>query len=267
MSNHVYKFLFILTILLLPCFAVIQDIQGSILDSDGGDVDYQRVHLLSPLGGEVLPAGTIQKISYTTTDVDYIKIEYSVNNGKDWKEIVKNRKIDVPFDDYRWKVPCILSDSVKIKISDAYDSFYDDQNLKSFSITDASAPSITISLDKENIWPPDNQMIDIGFNYEISDNCDPNPRVFIKVTSDEPVISVGESDPASVPDARITADGRILVRAKRSENGDGRVYVITVSSTDASGNTAASGAAVKVNISKDKDAKDSGQFHDAAAIN
>ena len=267
MNNHICRFKFILALLLLPGLAVIQDAQGSMFDSDGGDVDYFRVQLISPLGGDILPAGTIRRISYTSTDADYINIEYSVNNGKDWKEIVKNRKIDTPFDDYRWQVPCTLSDSVKIKISDAYDPFYYDQNLNTFSIVDATAPSITISLGVENIWPPDNQLTDIGFKYEISDNCDPNPRVFIKVTSDEPVVSSANSDPDSGPDAKITEDGRILVRAKRSENGDGRVYVITVSSTDASGNTATSSASVKVNISKDKDAKDNGQFYDAMVIN
>ncbi|MFO7556616.1 MAG: hypothetical protein R6W88_15555 [Desulfobacterales bacterium] len=267
MSNHFNRFIFILTILSLMGFAIIQDTQGSMFDSDGGDFDYQRVQLLSPLGGDILPAGTIQRISYTSTDVDYIKIEYSVNNGKDWTVVVKNRKIDAPFDDYRWQVPCTLSNSVKIKISDAYDPFYDDKNLNTFSIVDTTAPSITTSLGVENIWPPNNELTDVGFKYEVTDNCDSNPRVFIKVTSDEPVASSGNSDSDSVPDARIIAGGRVLVKAERSENGDGRVYVITVSSTDASGNTATSSASVKVNISKDKDAKDSGQFYDATVIN
>jgi hypothetical protein len=263
MSHPFYKFIIILTILALPGFAIIQDIQGSMFDSDGGDIDYQKVHLLSPLGGDILHAGTTQKISYTTTDVDYIKIEYSVNNGQDWIEVVKNKKIDAPFDYYRWQVPCTLSESVKIKISDAYDSFYYAQNLNPFSIVDAAPPKITISLGRENIWPPNNALTDIGFSYDISDNCDPDPRVFIKVTSDEPVASSGDSAPDSAPDARITPGGGILVRAERSENGDGRVYVITVSSTDASGNIASSSASVKVNLSKEKDAKDSGQFYDA----
>jgi hypothetical protein len=265
MNNHFSRFILIITILILPGFAVIQDTQGSMFDSDGGDVDYFRVQLISPLGGDILSAGSIQRISYTATDADYIKIEYSVNNGKDWKEIVKNRRIDIPFDDYRWKVPCILSDSVKIRISDAYDTFYYDQNLDTFSIVDATAPSIKIASGVENIWPPDNQLTDIGFKYEISDNCDSNPHVFIKVTSDEPAASSGERSLDSGPDAKITDDGRILVRAKRSENGDGRVYVITVRSTDASGNTSTSSATVKVNLFKEKDAVDNGQYYDAAA--
>ena len=49
--------------------------------------------------------------------------------------------------------------------------------------------------------------------------------------------------------------------------GDGRVYVVTVSAEDGSGNTGSDDVSVKVNKSKKKEAVDSGQNYGATQIN
>ena len=59
----------------------------------------------------------------------------------------------------------------------------------------------------------------------------------------------------------------MFLRAERSDEGDGRVYVITVIGTDAFGNTGSSSVSVKVNRGKKKEAIDSGQNYGATKIN
>jgi hypothetical protein len=108
-------------------------------------------------------------------------------------------------------------------------------------------------------------MVDVGFGFSVSDNCDPTPHVFIKVTSDEPTTGGRVSELEA--DAKIATGNKIFLRAASSEEGDGRVYVITVTAADTSGNRASSNVAVKVNAALGKEAVDSGQYFDPTATN
>jgi hypothetical protein len=86
------------------------------------------------------------------------------------------------------------------------------------------------------------------------------------VTSDEPTETASDSGSKEhCPDAEINEI--ILLRAERSESGDGRVYVITVQATDDFGNASSESIPVKVNIDKKTEAIDSGQDYDATEIN
>jgi hypothetical protein len=98
-------------------------------------------------------------------------------------------------------------------------------------------------------------MVDVGFSLEVLDNCDSDPDVVIEVTSDEPTATArGAGGYRHAPDAEIMGDGGILLRAERSGRGDGRVYMITVTATDACGNSASSMVSAKVNHDKKKEA-------------
>jgi hypothetical protein len=111
-------------------------------------------------------------------------------------------------------------------------------------------------------------MVDVGVRFTLRDNCDPNPQVFLQITSDEPARSAkGHGGSQSAPDAKIIADRRVLLRAERSEDGDGRVYVLTLTARDSSGNAVAATSEVKVNVSPGREAVDSGQFYDPTLIN
>jgi len=135
-------------------------------------------------------------------------------------------------------------------------------------VQDTTPPEVSLSISIDSLWPPNHEMVDVGLNFEVSDICDPEPVVSIKVTSDEPTTTApGAGGPEHAPDAEITDDGRVLLRAERSGEADGRVYVITVTATDSSGNIAYSSASVKVNHDKKKRANDSGQNYDATLIN
>ena len=133
---------------------------------------------------------------------------------------------------------------------------------------DNTPPDISLSVDQDTLWPPNHKMVDVGFISEVLDYYDPYPDVSITVTSDEPTATApGAGSKKYSPDADITDDDSVFLRAERSGKGDGRVYEITVTATDAAGNIGSSEATVKVNHNKKKEAVDSGQSYDATDIN
>ena len=93
-----------------------------------GAYEYQdllpSLTVASPIGGERLTAGTNHKITWTSEgDIDNAKIEYSVNNGTDWIEIIDSTENN---GSYGWDVPFELSDECLIRISDVNGEAYDE---------------------------------------------------------------------------------------------------------------------------------------------
>lgn len=247
--------------LVILCIFVPRQVRASALDSDGGEFDLMPLQLISPAGGEEFLAGTKEKIYWTATSkIDYIRIEYSLNDGQDWIVIVKSRIIDRPADYFVWEVPCTITDKAKVRVSDPYGPD-DDSSLEPFAIIDAMPPAIELSPQTTKLWPPNGQMVEVGLSLAIEDNCDPNPRVFLRITSDEPT-----QGSQGAPDAKITDGKKVFLRAERANAGDGRVYVVTITATDFSGNSTSKSVAVKVNLREKKEAVDSGQFYDATAV-
>jgi len=98
------------------------------------DWDLRKITITYPEGGDKVIAGSIQKISWqTSSSIRYVKIEYSIDNGREWVEIVKNMKMDQPFASYDWQVPCTPTSKAKLRVSDAYGPDYD-VLIKPFSI-------------------------------------------------------------------------------------------------------------------------------------
>lgn len=156
--------------------------------------------------------------------------------------------------------------TLTLKVTDSYDETDEDEVV--VTIEDTSPPELSMSVGKNSLWPPNHKMVDVGFGFEVSDICDPEPDVSVQITSDEPTATApGAGGPKYAPDAEIIDDGMVLLRSERSGKGDGRVYVITVTATDASGNSSSASSSVKVNHSKKKEAVDSGQYYDATEIN
>src|SRR5439155_13227884 len=105
-------------------------------------------------------------------------------------------------------------------------------------------------LSKTTLWPVNHELIDVGLNFSSCDAVDPNPATSISVTSDEPV-DEDTGDGVSSPDAKFIKEtaGNIVglrLRAERSENGDGRVYLVKIIVKDKFGNSASKCAAVTV---------------------
>jgi hypothetical protein len=100
-------------------------------------------------------------------------------------------------------------------------------------IQDTRAPAITLSASPSVLWSPNHKLVGITLAKTATDACDPNPAVTCTATSSEPDNGLGDGDTAN--DIQ-WVKGALLLRAERSGTGPGRVYTITCTATDASGN-------------------------------
>lgn len=88
--------------------------------------------LNSPNGGEKWEANSTQTITWQSSGIAKIKIEYSFSGGMMWHTVASS--VDASLGQYSWKVPYIQIAEVLIKISDiSHPSIYDVSD-KEFSI-------------------------------------------------------------------------------------------------------------------------------------
>ncbi len=130
MKNHLY----VLAMIVIVVTVLVLASQSDSFGFRSGDRDFRKITIVSPLGGEKFIAGSKQEISWqASSSISYVKIEYSIDNGKEWIDIVKNMKMDTTAESYEWEVPCTPTSKARIRISDVYGPDYD-VIINSFSI-------------------------------------------------------------------------------------------------------------------------------------
>jgi hypothetical protein len=97
-------------------------------------------------------------------------------------------------------------------------------------------PDITV------LWPPNHKMKEVVINYTATDNC--GVTTTLSVSSNEPVAGTGNGDLS--PDWEVIDNHHVRLRAEKSKVNDDRIYTITITATDAGGNTAGSAVTVTV---------------------
>jgi HYR domain len=114
------------------------------------------------------------------------------------------------------------------------------------TVNDAEAPVITSVTASPNVlWPPNHKMVPVVVTATATDNCASSPICQItSVSSDEPVNGLGDGNTA--PDWIITGPQTVDLRAERSGRGDGRLYSVTDTCTDGSGNSSSAIVGVEV---------------------
>lgn len=118
-------------------------------------------------------------------------------------------------------------------------------------VVDTTPPEISVTVSPDTLWPSNHKMVDITATVLVSDICDAAPTVVLtSVTSDEPDDAIGNGDGKTVNDIQEagidTEDYEFKLRAERAGEGDGRIYTIVYTATDASGNSASASATVVV---------------------
>jgi hypothetical protein len=121
---------------------------------------------------------------------------------------------------------------------------------------DKIAPTLVIKLDNPVLNPPNHKMVDIHVTLTSQDNnAGPISIILKSITSNEPDNGLGDGDTAiDIQGAAIgTLDTDFKLRAERSGKGNGRIYTITYTITDAAGNQTTAIATVLVNKGSSND--------------
>lgn len=128
------------------------------------------------------------------------------------------------------------SHSVTLRVTDSLDAT--DTDTIVVEIVDTTPPVVDVSLSTTELWSPNHEMWTIEATVDVTD-CSPVSIVLESVESNEPDNDVGDGDTEpDVSGADIgTEDYEFMVRAERAGPGSGRVYTVTYTVTDASGNS------------------------------
>ena len=116
------------------------------------------------------------------------------------------------------------------------------------SVEDTTAPVLTVSTSASSLWQPNHDMKNVGLTVNASDNGGGAPTIQVAVFSNEDDLAPDSGNFS--PDALNVAPGTLRLRSERSGSGTGRVYLISVTATDASNNASHACAAVIVPLNQ-----------------
>ena len=117
------------------------------------------------------------------------------------------------------------------------------------TVVDRTAPTIRGgSASPSILWPPNHKMVDVVVDYETWDACGA-VRNELQVVCNENPDTLGAGNAS--PDIEIIDAHHVRLRAERSGGGNGRIYTINTTCTDASGNVAQKSVIVTVPHSQD----------------
>ena len=117
------------------------------------------------------------------------------------------------------------------------------------TVQDTTAPTLSITLLPNLLSPSNHKMVTITANIQNNDSCDDSPTIkLVSITSNEADNGLGDGDTSNdIQGAEFGTDDReFLLRAERSGKGLGRIYTVTYSATDSSGNVTYATAEVTV---------------------
>ncbi len=110
-------------------------------------------------------------------------------------------------------------------------------------LLDQAPPTLSIKLSPATLWPPNDKLVPVTATITVKDDYDPEPEIKLETITATETLAAGD-----ILDAQLGTDDRSFsLAAKRAGNNmAGRIYTITYSATDASGNKATASATVTV---------------------
>lgn len=99
------------------------------------------VTLTAPNGGESWAGGSVRNVTWTSSGVANVKLEYSLNGGSAWSTITAGTAAAAG--SYAWTVPGSATTNARVRVSDAANASVSDASNASFTIT-AAAPAQVI---------------------------------------------------------------------------------------------------------------------------
>jgi len=113
-----------------------------------------------------------------------------------------------------------------------------DANEVIITVEDKTPPEFSLTVVPDVLWPANHKMVLITPSWEVSDNCDEWPEVTL--------VSITINEDGAMEDDIQIGDDEIWLRAERSGTGSGRIYTITYTAVDDSGNVTQKSASVTV---------------------
>jgi hypothetical protein len=137
--------------------------------------------------------------------------------------------------------------AVTYTVSDGYNTT---AVTRTVNVVDTIAPVVSVvTPTPDSLWPPNHKMASVGLGYSITE-LSGSAVCSVGVISNEPVNGTGDGDTS--PDWLVSSPTALLLCAERSGSGSGRVYTVTVTCRDASGNVGIGSTFVTVPKSKGK---------------
>ena len=103
------------------------------------------VTVTAPNGGESWAGGSVQNVTWTSTGVTNVKLEYTLN-GSTWSTITASTAASAG--SYAWTVPGTASTTAKVRVSDAAVSTISDESNAAFAVTVPSGTPAQVILNE-----------------------------------------------------------------------------------------------------------------------
>jgi hypothetical protein len=101
---------------------------------------------------------------------------------------------------------------------------------------DPTPPTVSNpTADPASLWPKNHKLRDVTINYTATDGCAGVNCQITNITSNQPVDGTGDGDTS--PDWEFVDEHHVRLRAESAGGSEGRIYTITVTCTDAAGNS------------------------------
>ena len=98
-----------------------------------------KISVLKPNGGEIFVVGKTDTIKWTSSNVVYVKLEYTTDNGTNWSSIITSTSATAG--SFLWTIPNTPSINCKVRIFDITNSLFADMSDNVFSII---LPKLTV---------------------------------------------------------------------------------------------------------------------------
>ena len=96
----------------------------------------RQLRLTAPNGGETLSAGTTYDITWVSSGVQSVRLEYSVDNGATWRAVAAS--VSAASGRHGWVVPSDASSGARVRVSDAQDATFSDSSDGAFVLNRAT---------------------------------------------------------------------------------------------------------------------------------
>ncbi len=100
--------------------------------------------LTSPNGGEIWQSKTTEDITWSSVNIDSVRIEFTADGGGTWNAVVD--KYAASEASYAWKIPGLSSKQCKVRIMDALDGSPVDESDSFFEIIAPDSPLVSLQL-------------------------------------------------------------------------------------------------------------------------